>query len=417
MKNKLLIAFGILVLGLVFYAGVGFGAVELVVSHWPDDIGWFQRVVNGFMKENPDIKVKWEIQPGWSEAVNKFTTLLASGYSGVDAVHIDDLMTSTFGAAGWLEPLDDIVVKKFSIDLNDWPKTLYTDVSAWEGKLYRIPWGNDTRIWVYRKDWFDEAAVETPKTWDDLVQVGKKITREGRYLIGLPAKRGGNLGNEIQFWTHQAGGAINDWKNPGSAKAMEFYKKMWTVYKIAPESSPMENYSTINEGFQAGKYGIYNCWDGFLGSMRGNEKFWSSAKVSVMIPPKGPANGDTLTGTWGWSINKFSKHKSESALWVAYVSRPEVMRLQAERGRVPARRSLWADPEIQDKAPSAKYLFMYDQAGDIVKARPITPWYTEVLDAAEDAIHRYFTGIVDLNAAVKELQEKVGRIEERAKRR
>ena len=420
MFKKSSVALGAVAFCLIAFATVGFSAEkgEIVVSFWADTTGFFQKVVDGFTSQNPGVRVKWEVQPSWSEAVNLFTTQLAAGYSGVDAMHIDDLMTSTFGAAGWLEPLDDGVVKRYNVDLKDWPKTLYTDVSAWGGKLYRIPWGNDTRIWSYRKDWFDQAGVKTPETWDELIQAGKKITRApDRYMIGLPAKKGGNLGNEIQFWVHQAGGAIDNWDHPGNAQAMKFYKEMWSVHKIAPDSSPAENYTTISEGFQAGKYAIYNHWDGFLGAFRANEKLWKVAEVSAMLPPKGPANRDTLTGTWGWSINAFSKNKELAASWIAYTSRSDVMKLQLIRGRVPARRSLWTDPEVQDKAPSSKYLLVYDRAGDIVKARPITPWYTEVLDASEDSIHRYFTGGVDLQGAVKELQGKVKLIKDRAEKR
>jgi len=413
---KKVISMAVIMGCLTLVSNVCLGAVErgIVVSFWADATGYFQKVIDGFTAET-GIKVKWEIQPSWSEAVSMFTTQLAAGYKDVDAIHIDDLMTSTFGAAGWLEPLD-AMVRNFNIDLRDWPRTLYTDVSSWEGKLYRIPWGNDTRIWSYRKDWFDEAGLAVPTTWSELITVGKKLSRPGRYMIGLPAKRGGTLGNEIQFWTHQAGGAIDNWEHPGNAYAIKFYKEMWTIHKIAPDSSPMEDYTTISEGFQADKYAIYNHWDGFMGAFRANPRFWKEGKVSVMLPPKGPVNRDTLTGTWGWSINVFSAKKDLAALWVEYVSRPEVMRLQALGGRVPARRSLWSDPEVQDLAPSSKYLAIYDKAGDIVKARPITPWYTEVLDAAEEGVHTYFTGIADLETTIKHLKDKMKIIKERIRK-
>ena len=32
-------------------------------------------------------------------------------------------------------------------------------VSSWGGKLYRLPWGNDTEIFLYRTDFFKEAGV------------------------------------------------------------------------------------------------------------------------------------------------------------------------------------------------------------------------------------------------------------------
>ena len=94
--------------------------------------------------------------------------------------------------------------------------------------------------------------------------------------------------------------------------------------------------------------------------------------------------------------------------WLEYVNRPEVMKLQILRGRVPARISLWSDKDVQDKAPSAPFLEALAKSGpDSVKARPVTPSIQEIYDAAEQNISAYLTDQVDLDTAVKKAMAKI----------
>ncbi|MBC8076046.1 MAG: extracellular solute-binding protein, partial [Chloroflexales bacterium] len=174
----------------------------------------------------------------------------------------------------------------------------------------------------------------------------------------------------------------------------------------APPSTPQEDYSSVQQGFLNNKYAMWWVWDGFYGGFRNNKEFWKN-QVSAFLPPKGPDNAQTVTGCWGWSINSYSEKKDLAAQWVAYTAQPEVMKLQILRGRVPARVSLWKDPEVQDKAPSAIFLSDLAAAGDLVKARPITPSIQEIYDAAEQNIHAFLTDQVDIDTAIGNAMEKI----------
>jgi len=154
------------------------------------------------------------------------------------------------------------------------------------------------------------------------------------------------------------------------------------------------------------------CWDGFLGAMRTNKDFWKN-QVAAFLPPKGPDNAQTITGTWGWAISAFSERKELCEKWVEFTARPEIMKLQILRGRVPARVSLWSDPEVQDLAPSSVYLEQLAKAGDLVKARPVTPSIQEIYDAAEEPVHAYLTDQIDVDTAIKNAMDKIRPILER----
>lgn len=375
------------------------------VVYWADSNDSFKTVVDLFTKET-GIGVTYEIAPAdyltWQQFM---TTRLATGDTTTDAFHCDDFQAAIYGQAGWLLPLEPMV-QKYSLDLKDWPETLLKDVSSWKGKLYRIPWGNDTEIFFYRTDYFKEAGVQPPKTWDELVTVGKALTKGDRFGIALSGKANGVLGNEIQHWTNQAGGAINRLDDPGSKEALVFYKELFSKYKIAPASVPQEDYTSVFQGWLGDKYAMWWCWDGFFGAMRNNKSFWNG-QVSAFLPPKGPKNAQTVTGCWGWSISAFSTKKELAEQWLGFVNRPEIMKLQIMRGRVPARMSLWSDPEVQDKAPSAPFLAELAKGGNLVKARPVTPSIQEIYDAAEQNISAYLTDQVDIDMAISNAMKKI----------
>ncbi len=389
-----------------FNTSGGKGNIDVV--YWADSNETFRRVVDQFTKET-DIGVTYEIAPAdyltWQQFM---TTRLASGDTTTDAFHCDDFQAAIYGAAGWLVDLGP-TIQKYNIDLADWPTTLVTDVSVWKGKLYRLPWGNDTEIFFYRTDYFEEAGVKPPTTWAELLEVGAKLTDadKDRWGIALCGQKNGILGNEIQHWTNQAGGAINRLDDPGSREALIFYKEMFAKHKIAPPSVPQEDYGSVFQGWLGNKYAMWWCWDGFLGSMRTNKDFWKN-QVSAFLPPMGPKNAQTITGCWGWAISGYSQKKELAEEWVAFTARPDIMKMQILRGRVPARMSLWADKEVQDLAPSSVFLNELAKAGpDSVKARPVTPSIQEIYDAAEQNIHAYLTDQVDIDTAIDNAMKKI----------
>jgi len=387
---------------------------EVNVLYLADQHDHFKTVAEAFTAET-GIGVKYETLPSdYLSGQQLLTTRLVAGDTDLDVFWCDDFQSSMYGAAGWLEPLDPIV-EEFGIQLDDYVPTLITDVSTWDGALYRLPWTAEPELIFYRTDYFEEAGVELPANWDEFVTVATALTNgSDRYGIGLCGQKAGTLGNEIQHWANQAGGAINALDTEGSKQAITFYKDLFTTHKVAPPSTPQEDYNTVLQGFLDGKYAVWWVWDVFFAAMTTDETFWKD-QVSVMVPQMaGPQNAETSIGCWGWAINGFSGRKDQAKQWVEFTSRPEIMKHQMLRGNAPARTSLWADPEYQERAPQLSFMAQMIEGGESpFRARPVTPGIQEIYDAAEQNVHAFLTDQVDLDTAVAQAMEKIRPILER----
>lgn len=381
------------------------------VYYWAETNDDFQPVIDLFTEET-GIAVNYEVAPAdYLTHQQLVSTRLASSDTSVDAYHLDDFQVAIYGAAGWLTPLDGIV-EEGGIDLEDFPLTLLTDVSSWDGVLYRIPWGNDTEIFMYRKDWFEEAGLAIPTTWDELLETARALTTEDRWGMALCGKNNGILGNDIQHWTNQAGGAINRLDHPGSREALLFFKAMYAEHNVSPASVPQEDYGSVLQGFLDNRYAMWWVWDGFLGAMRIQEDFWQD-QVSAFVPPKGPDNNQTTTACWGWGVNGFSERQELAAEWIKFIARADVMKMMIARGRVPTRISLWSDPEVNDRAPSSVFLKQLAEAGNAVKARPVTPSIQEIYNVAETNVHAFLTDQKDIDTAIADAMSQINPILDR----
>lgn len=395
----------------VAYASQG-SQGEITVLYWTDRNDHFKGVVEAFTAET-GIGVTYEALPeDYITGQQLVTTRLASGDTEPDVVYTDDIETALYGSAGWLEPLDPIV-EELGIDREDIPRTLLTDVSSWDGVLYRLPWTSDTELFFYRTDFFEEAGLEPPADWAGLLEAAKALTDgTDRYGIALAGQKNGVLGNDIQHWTNQAGGGVTQLDQPGSREALEFYKDLFATHNVAPAATPEEDYNSILQGFLDNRFAMWWVWDGFFGAMRSDDAFWND-QVSVMAPmPKGPANNQTSIGAWGWSMNAASEKKDLAKQWIEYTARPDVVRSLSIRGNSPARISLWNDPSYQEELPQARYLAELAEV-DGLKARPISPGFQEIYDAAEQNIHAYLTDQVDVDTAIERAMEKIRPVLER----
>jgi multiple sugar transport system substrate-binding protein len=410
------LAAGSVLPGLSQPLGVSFAGGEMVVSYWSpvtpekplDDLLAQFGTQNG-------IKVTYFKEPQvFGDTVQKLTTYLSSGYTGLDLYWLDNFMTATFSNAGWLLPLEDKVSKATIAAMSPFSVKLTT----YNGHVYAVPGYAGGVLFFYRKDVLNKLGIAVPRTWADMRAASIKITKSSgskMYGMGFAGKNGNTeLFNEMCFWMGQAGASPLNLKTPGARVALQWVWDNLNTYKILPPDTVTADYTSLSTAFQNDRFAMWPVWGGFLQQFQTNAKFMKHAQVAVALPAKGPKNNHTIADSWAWAISKYSKNQDLAVKFIEYMSTPQAMNQMALTGRLPSRYSV-----LNHLTPAAQkvlgdqtiYLALYDKYG-LRSPRPITAQAQRISDAFESVINQYLNKQISLDAAINTAQQQIDQIQQ-----
>ncbi|MFF9115011.1 ABC transporter substrate-binding protein [Streptomyces massasporeus] len=129
------------------------------------------------------IKVKLEVVP-WSDLLNRILTATTSG-QGPDVLNIGNTWSASLQATGALLPWD---AKNFDkIGGRDRFVDSALGSTGAEGKdPAAVPLYSMSYALYYNKKLFADAGIsEPPATWDELVADGKKLSKDGKWALGM----------------------------------------------------------------------------------------------------------------------------------------------------------------------------------------------------------------------------------------
>ncbi|GCF10603.1 ABC transporter substrate-binding protein [Dictyobacter arantiisoli] len=384
---------------------VGSGPQQLTVAYWTSVVPEkeLQAVFDGFAKQNNAKVTYFQLPQGFGDTVQKMTTYLSSGYAGLDVLWLDDFMTATFSNANWLAPLDGVVpASSFSAVADAQLK-----LSTYNGKHYRLPGNFGTVVFFYRKDLFDKEGISVPTTWDELVQAGIKLTKDGVYGLALAGKNGNTeLFNEMCYWMGQAGGDPLHMNTPEAKEALQFVYDMLHKHKILAPSTVTDDYTSIQTSFENGKIAMWISWDGLYESTAVFPNVAKNYTLGVAHPPMGPKNNGTIIANWGWAINKYSKNPTMAGKFIEYATSIDSQIHLAKTGSTPPRTDALTNSEVQKALPQSKYDADYVKNVEL-HYRPITAHAQRVSDAFEQVVNKYLNNQIDLATAMSQGQAAV----------
>ncbi|MDW8101181.1 MAG: sugar ABC transporter substrate-binding protein [Anaerolineae bacterium] len=205
---------------------------------------YYHKMVDEFEAANPNVIVKRDLSLGHEEWINVFQTRVAAD-ALPDLFIQDENEIPKLLEADKALPLDDYI-KQYNIDLNWYPQRFLAFATR-EGKHYALPYYISPNIMIYRTDVFEQAGIEPPKTWDDLLNVCKVF--QDKMGLKHPFAFDPNGAWWSGDWIFQAGG---DMMNPertaftfDSPEVVEAIQFMWDlIYKhqcVHPDIMKMEN--------------------------------------------------------------------------------------------------------------------------------------------------------------------------------
>jgi len=293
-------------------------AVSGDISYWhhftsDSEMNGLEQVTTLFTKQYPNVKVTSENIPN-ADFMTQFTTGAVGG----------SLPNTTMAAA---ERIPDMLALGGLIDLTErfkaWEGSSgidpgLMDGATIDGKIYGIPAFLFIDWLYYRKDWFDDAGIAPPKTWDEMRAAAISLTDAGnnRYGFGL---RGGDGGQGHVVGIMRAyGGLSADEKGvpvidrDKAIEAVTFWSGLYTTDKVAPPSAPNDSYSQIMQAFRTGQTAMVLHHTGSLaevsGDLKPGEQFMTTpvpagpvmqvAGVSALY--NGMCKEDDGDASWAW---------------------------------------------------------------------------------------------------------------------
>lgn len=259
---------------------------------------------------------------------------MATGPSQFDVVYLFACnFTATFSSIGYLEPMEKYFTEAEIKELD--PTAV--ESCSWKETMYLWPWCvHNVGNLYYRTDLFEEYGLEPPKTWDEWLLVGKKLTfdtdGDGEIDIWgtlLPAKKHPEPQWRIIARVLQAGGRVWDENGncvldaPEAIAGLEFTLTELKSGMMPPEMINM----TCVEGhtlFLQGRLAMFENW-AYMYKLAQNPAHSKVVDKFDVTPGIGKVKRTWVLNPFAWGIPKRSEHKEAALKFIKWVTSDEML--------------------------------------------------------------------------------------------
>lgn len=368
--------------------------------------------IEAFEQLHPDVKIE-AVNLSADDLHDKYLIATVAGTGAPDIVSEDDVHGYKYYELGTVHSLTDLIP--------NWreefvPSLLY----RWEykGELMGAPYDMGPFVLFYRKDIFDEVGVDAPSTWEEYIEIGKRITIPDKRYAGafssvftaasLIQSRGGevsNRQNEILF------------NNPVAVEVFQYLVDLVNKYKIAEYTAIWEDagFEKIKEGRYAALpvWFWYQSWG--LKQLAYKPELKGKWRVVRCMPwRKGdPPTGAGFSMGWIWLVSKQTKYPGLAKEFAASLCTKEAHIEMAKRTgnfvtNIKALQELgkWPDPFFGGQHP---YKIALEEMKDAPPLKLGGKWFI-IEDVLQTAFDRMIFDKVPVEKALNDA-EKQAKIE------
>lgn len=281
-----------------------------------------QATIDGFGEEfesmHEDVTINIDYVP-WANAHDQFTTGIAGGQVP-DLAEMGNTWTPEFAEVGAFAPVEPPDGVEFVDGL--------AQSATLDGTTYGYPWYAGARALIYRTDVFEEAGVEVPTTWEELLEVGDTIAAETDVA---PIRAAGANQHMFQPLIWNAGGDIatqdGDTWTPGfdteaGHATLGFFQELWEK-GWAPDGAVQWNSVDVRDDFANGEAAmmIGGGWD-LRAVLNANPDL--EGNVGTALAPAGPAgNQEVFAGGSNLVVFEESDQKELANAFAAFMLEPD----------------------------------------------------------------------------------------------
>ncbi len=409
-------AAAVILLVLVAAPAVAQVKIRFQTWHW-NETPWVNSL-NEFMKTfnaaNPGIEVvRDDSRYGDKEAV--FTTQ-SQAKAAADIAHFSYRPIRHFAERGYLLDLTPFIEKEGGAKyLAQWDASAL-EICKYKGKIYCLPDDLNPLVLMYNTVHFKEAGLDPakpPATWAEFLDYAKKLTRAGRYGVGILGARQEGVFMRFNPWLWGAGG---DYLTPDEKRSaldtrealegFKFYVELFTKHKVVPPGVIEQGAQEVRTQLAHEKVSMIITLPAAPGIVQAINPKMNVREVMALAPV--PVGKKKVTSAW-FSLRVISAFtKNPEAAWKVYnawYDRDSQMRNFKIAGVLSSRLDVRNSPEVK----ADKYAQVFSAQTPYVKLEPLVPEWPKIGDAMLTAIQEGLTGVKTPEAALRGAHEATNR--------
>ena len=388
-----------------------FEGVELTLATMSDQYVDAFRVLIPRFEQETGAHITLDVL-GYVDLYQKLTADFVGHTANYDLMTVDIVWTGEYAQNRYTLPLDDLMARDAAeLDTDDIMPVAWT-LGEWEGRHWAYPLAGYANVLNYRKDVFEAAGLEPPRTHEELLAAARQLNRpeDGFYGIALLGAKGPAVAQDYMVFLQQRGGSVLDengdvdLNTPENIEALRFFKSLFTY---APPGATDYWWDQRETAFRSGRVAMMEGWsiaragyeDPAISQITGKAAL-TLAPVAEGVPPRYGFGG------WGIGINADSPNKEAAWAFIKWITSPDIQREWVLNNGAPIRRSTLEDPDLNARFPWFSTLLTSFEKGD-GDYRPRIPEYSVIQDALGVWVNAYLVGEVSAEEALARAQAQV----------
>ncbi|GAA4168053.1 sugar ABC transporter substrate-binding protein [Phytohabitans flavus] len=306
-------------------------------------------------EQQTGIKVNFEVVP-WSDLLNRLLAAATSG-KGPDVVNIGNTWSASLQATGAFVPFDDATIGAVGGKDRFVPAALAAAGAPGQPPT-AVPLYSLSYALYYNKKAFSDAGITAPPTtWEELVTVGKKLTKDGKWGLALEGANPSENSHHAFAFGQQWGGEWFDaagkptFDTPQNVAAVKRYIDFMAVDKIVnPSNAEYAQNQSITD-FANGKAAML-LWQAAGNAAKAQGMAPDAYGVApVPFPATAPAGGkkiNSMVAGINIAVFKHTKDKDAALQFVKFMtSDAEQVQLNKTYGSLPSVTTVASDAAFQ----------------------------------------------------------------------
>ncbi|MBT1170631.1 sugar ABC transporter substrate-binding protein [Bifidobacterium sp. SO4] len=339
-----------------------------------------------------------------------------------DAVLMPVANMHSYAASGFLKKIDDFKdVADPDLDLDDFIPSVLDLYGKYQGDLYAFPYKPDSQIFFYRKDVFEDKAIQEKYKEDTGSELKVPTTNEEMIAIADYFTKSKNPDSPVEYgylsqaydqagrltWMNRAGQygqTVTDAQNNVTVDNENTKKAMQDVLKLQKDTAPQWlqlGWDEANKLFADGKALMMEQWPGLYATVNADGSQVKD-KIGFAVTP----GGAPVLGGWSIAVTSSSKNAEAAYKFIEFATSKDAELLKIDNTMDPCRQSNFTRGTVGDN-PQYPVLLESLSKGRQLADVDVPYVSSKANDILENQTQALLSGKQDIDTTVENMQTQI----------